>query len=244
MRDSLEIISSTVPASGVPYDHIHHDAEWSDPIEPIQTTSPIHHDAEWSDPIEPIRTIPPIHHDAEWSDPIEPIRTIPPMCDGGKSNDKVAREVVVDTCKNLLHKLEEIRVSVLHLQYSLHAGDLGGVSVEASTRAQQLWAWDQGGEFSTEVATGVLEGALNNVFDGGFPDPTGQEDDGNEGSQEDSVIDDPEKNITDIQENQPYHSVNGVGSIPILGLRDIGSSTIAVGPVDSFSETDSAQGCV
>jgi hypothetical protein len=81
-----------------------------------------------------------------------------------------AREVVVNTCRELLVKLEDIRTSVLHLQYSLHAGDIGDAAVESSERAQKLWAWNQGGVFSEEVSKGVLEGALQNVFNAGFPD--------------------------------------------------------------------------
>ena len=81
-----------------------------------------------------------------------------------------SRDVVVHTCRELLVKLEDIRTSVLHLQYSLHAGDLGDVAVESSERARKLWAWNQGGVFSEEVSKGVLEGALQNVFNAGFPD--------------------------------------------------------------------------
>jgi hypothetical protein len=117
----------------------------------------------------------------------------------GLEFDSSAREVVVNTCKELLAKLEDIRTSVLHLQYSLHAGDLGDVAVESSERARKLWAWNQGGLFSAEVSTGVLEGALQNVFNAGFPDTTdgiceiepeesfNKSPDGGEPDQEDSI---------------------------------------------------------
>jgi hypothetical protein len=84
--------------------------------------------------------------------------------------DSSGRDVVVHTCGELLAKLEDVRLSVLHLQYSLHAGDIGDAAVESSERAQKLWAWNQGGVFSEEVSKGVLEGALQNVFNAGFPD--------------------------------------------------------------------------
>ena len=86
------------------------------------------------------------------------------------SNDK---DVVREMCKKLLVKLDEIQASVLHLQYSLHAGDIAEAAVERSDRAQQLWAWDKGGLFSAEVSSGIIiQGVLDNVFNAGFPDTT------------------------------------------------------------------------
>jgi hypothetical protein len=68
--------------------------------------------------------------------------------DGG---DMYTRKVVLDTCTELLLKLETIRLSVLHLQYSLHAGALGSAAVEATDRSQQLWRWGDGGFFPPDI---------------------------------------------------------------------------------------------
>jgi hypothetical protein len=101
---------------------------------------------------------------------IESTRTIPPTHAGDTLNDCHDKGVLAETCEKLLVKLEEIRTAVLHLQYSLHAGELGAVAANNVERSGQLWAWNQGGVFSAEVSTGLLQGALDNVFSAGFPD--------------------------------------------------------------------------
>lgn len=124
-----------------------------------------------------------------------------------------SRDIVMDTCKQLLLKLDEIRTSVLHLQYSLHAGDLGGVAVDNRERAQKLWSWDQGGTFSAEVSTGVIHGRLNNIFDAGFPD-----------SSDEIVETEPEKSVTE----------HLYGTIPpVLDIVGIDSDTASIFAVDS-----------
>jgi hypothetical protein len=87
---------------------------------------------------------------------------------GEDVSDNAVNAVMVHTCKELLVKLETVRLSVLHLQYALHAGALGVSAVETADRSQRLWAWDQGGVFSSDIANGVcLQGAVADIFDGG-----------------------------------------------------------------------------
>jgi hypothetical protein len=103
-----------------------------------------------------------------------------------------SKKVVLDTCQELLVKLEEIRTSVLHMQYSIHAGALGGAAVENTERAQQLWAWDKGGVFSAEVSAGIIHGALNNVFSAGFPETS-----------DENVDTESEKSVNEILYGKP-----------------------------------------
>jgi len=78
------------------------------------------------------------------------------------------RDIVADTCKQLLVKLETVRLSVLHLQYSMHTGDLADDAVAATARSDSLWEWAKAGDFSAELAHGGrLQGVLDDVFDGG-----------------------------------------------------------------------------
>lgn len=65
--------------------------------------------------------------------------------------DDMAQAVLLDTCTQMLLKLEAIRLSVLHLQYSLHAGNRGATAVEAVDRSNKLWRWNDGGAFSVDI---------------------------------------------------------------------------------------------
>jgi hypothetical protein len=68
-----------------------------------------------------------------------------------ESNDVYTQNVILETCAQLLLKLETIHLSILHLQYSVHAGALGSVEVEARDRAKNLWRWKDGGAFSSDI---------------------------------------------------------------------------------------------
>lgn len=103
----------------------------------------------------------------------EPAATASPMNQAGEDDEPTHGEVkdmMAATCKDLLVKLETVRLSVLHLQYSLHTGALAEAATETAERSDKLWAWNEGGVFSAELAHGgCLQGALHNVFDGGLP---------------------------------------------------------------------------
>jgi hypothetical protein len=69
---------------------------------------------------------------------------------------------VLETCAQLLSKLEEVRLAVLHLQYSLHVGTAVRTAeditvsrepppVQTQDRAQRLWSWDHAGVFLAEL---------------------------------------------------------------------------------------------
>lgn len=87
-------------------------------------------------------------------------QTVPPMHLEEEVEDENARIVVLETCKQLLLKLETVRLSVLHLQYSIHAGALGSAAIEADNRAKQLWSWDKAGVFATEAVSQFTEGVF------------------------------------------------------------------------------------
>jgi hypothetical protein len=102
--------------------------------------------------------------------------TVPPQHLEDEENDEFLRSHVLTTCAQLLHKLETVRLSVLHLQYSLHAGELGAASVEHTTRANDLWTWDKPSVFGTIFVPGVPSEEIElsqaafsdiNVFGGG-----------------------------------------------------------------------------
>ena len=61
--------------------------------------------------------------------------------------------VVLETCTSLLNKLEEVKLAVLHLQYSLRVGTTGPREprLEAQDRAHRLWSWDHAGVFLAEL---------------------------------------------------------------------------------------------
>ena len=70
-------------------------------------------------------------------------RTVPPMHVEEDRLNEQARIVVLETCSLLLSSVESIKMSLLQLQYSLHAGDLG-VSTAIATKppSRKIWAWD------------------------------------------------------------------------------------------------------
>jgi hypothetical protein len=85
--------------------------------------------------------------------------TVPPKHVDDEAKDDYVRQEVSDTCAELLVKLETVRLSVLHLQYSLHAGALGAAQLETRDRSSRLWAWDKSSTLSDIFPTGVSEGS-------------------------------------------------------------------------------------
>ena len=69
--------------------------------------------------------------------------TVPPMHLEEEKNNEQARVVVLETCAQLLLNVEAIKLSLLQLQYSVHAGDIGTSNTEAKIRSHQLWSWDK-----------------------------------------------------------------------------------------------------
>jgi hypothetical protein len=114
--------------------------------------------------------------------------------------DLYVRETIRGTCEQLLMKIEAVRLAVLHLQYSVHSGQVASVAVEAKERSQRLWTWDTAGLFQPEVsATGDLclpGGAVIDIFDGGCNEKAGNEKVGNEKA--DCIVDvDTSSNVLD-----------------------------------------------
>ena len=68
--------------------------------------------------------------------------TVTPKNKDDDEHNEFVRNEVLNTCKNLLTMLETVRVSVLHLQYSVHAGETAAVQVETTDRSSRLWNWD------------------------------------------------------------------------------------------------------
>jgi hypothetical protein len=68
--------------------------------------------------------------------------TMPPTHPDDDVSAEYEKVVVLRTCTELLEKLEAIRLSVLHLQYSLHASEVCAVSTESVDRSRTLWNWD------------------------------------------------------------------------------------------------------
>ena len=61
---------------------------------------------------------------------------------------------VLETCTELLIRLDDVRLAVLHLQYSLRVGTAGHREprpLETQDRAQRLWSWDHAGVFLAEL---------------------------------------------------------------------------------------------
>jgi hypothetical protein len=67
--------------------------------------------------------------------------TVPPTHPDDDVSTQGESLIVLNTCAELLRKLEAVRVSVLHLQYSMHAGELGVASVQTVDRSRRLWSW-------------------------------------------------------------------------------------------------------
>jgi hypothetical protein len=80
-----------------------------------------------------------VHDACEISSDTATMRPIHPDDDVSTEDEKV---VVLKTCTELLEKLEAVRLSVLHLQYSLHASEVCAVSTESVDRSRTLWNWD------------------------------------------------------------------------------------------------------
>jgi hypothetical protein len=68
--------------------------------------------------------------------------TMPPIHPDDDVSAEYEKVVVLKTCTELLEKLEAVRLSVLHLQYSLHASEVCAVSTESVDRSRTLWNWD------------------------------------------------------------------------------------------------------
>ena len=75
-------------------------------------------------------------------DPLHATATALPQNIENAEKDELVRNEVLNTCSQLLVMLEDVKLSVLHLQYSLHAGDLRPSYVEEIDRSNRLWAWD------------------------------------------------------------------------------------------------------
>ena len=62
--------------------------------------------------------------------------------------------MILETCTQLLRKIEEVRLAVLHLQYSLRVCSTGGrepTSLQTKHRAsRRVWSWDHAGVFLTQ----------------------------------------------------------------------------------------------
>ena len=58
---------------------------------------------------------------------------------------------VLETCTQLLSKIEEVRLAVLHLQYSLRSETVGTHGSRSQNRAQRLWSWGHAGVFLAEL---------------------------------------------------------------------------------------------
>jgi hypothetical protein len=74
-------------------------------------------------------------------DPLHATATTPPQNIENSEKDELVRKEVLHTCSQLLAMLEDVKLSVLHLQYSLHAGELGPSQVGATDRSSRLWEW-------------------------------------------------------------------------------------------------------
>lgn len=96
-----------------------------------------------------------VHTGGDTPDNVKCTTTVPPIHLEQEVEDENVRNVVLQTCKQLLLKIETVRLSVLHLQYSMHAGGLGVAPVETSDRSKQLWSWNHPGIFATDPVDGV-----------------------------------------------------------------------------------------
>ena len=81
--------------------------------------------------------------------------TISPQNKEDADKDEYVRTHVLETCTQLLVKLETVRLSVLHLQYSLHAGGLAASQIESVDRSSRLWAWDQPSQSGEISSAGI-----------------------------------------------------------------------------------------
>ena len=85
---------------------------------------------------------PDSHSNAKPSEAFQNTATVTPKNKEDAEHNEVIRNEVLNTCNSLLTKLETVRLSVLHLQYSMHAGEFAAVQVETADRSSRLWNWD------------------------------------------------------------------------------------------------------
>ena len=94
------------------------------------------------------------HTETPWLDAEEygPTPEYEPMSETDTDVDPEAAGVLA-TCTELLSKIDDVRLAVLHLQYSLRAGTAGPRKprLETQDRAQRLWSWDHAGVFLAEL---------------------------------------------------------------------------------------------
>ena len=74
-------------------------------------------------------------------EPLHTTATTPPLNIENAEKDEFVRNEVLNTCSQLLVMLEAVKLAVLHLQYSLHAGELGPSHVETTDRPNRIWEW-------------------------------------------------------------------------------------------------------
>ena len=82
-------------------------------------------------------------HGGDTTDLANSAATVSPQNKEDADKDDEVRQQVLETCTQLLLKLETVRLSVLHLQYSMHAGALASSQIESIDRSSRLWAWDR-----------------------------------------------------------------------------------------------------
>ena len=109
--------------------------------------------------------------DATDTTSTDTMATVPPQHIVDEENDEFIRAHVLNTCAQMMHQLEAVRLSVLHLQYSIHAGDVGVASVEHTTRAGNLWTWDKPSVLGT-IFVPDKPSVLDTIF---VPEDTSQE---------------------------------------------------------------------
>ena len=88
------------------------------------------------------------------------VRTVPPMHVEEEIKNEEARVTVLNTCSQLLLSVEAIKMSLLQLQYSLHAGDLGVPTAETKNPSRRIWGWDH-----PDVLAEQTPEFAGNVFD-------------------------------------------------------------------------------
>ena len=99
-----------------------------------------------------------IKTDPAHSDTIQRVQspaTVSPQNKEDADRDEDVRNSVLETCTQLLLKLETVHLSILHLQYSLHAGTLATSQVECVDRSSRLWAWDQSSQLGEITPVGI-----------------------------------------------------------------------------------------
>jgi hypothetical protein len=93
------------------------------------------------------------HHDPTANDHDPAANVVPD--DVRNSDEEEFRLLIRDTCEQLLIKLETVRLSVLHLQYSLHAGAAQSTALQAEERSHNIWNWNSVGPSATTPVKGL-----------------------------------------------------------------------------------------